>query len=57
MSNTLSRAERCRAFAEECRRIAALFPSTEVANHYRRMAEHYGSLADAEELGGLAYGH
>jgi hypothetical protein len=32
-------------------------PSTEMGNHYRRMAEHYSSLAEAEELGGLAYGH
>jgi hypothetical protein len=57
MSNTLSRIERCRTLAEECRRVAAKYPSTEMGNHYRRMAEHYSSLADAEELGGLAYGH
>ena len=54
--NILSRAERCRDLAEECRRVAALYPSTEMSNHYRRMAEHYSSLADAEELGRLAYG-
>jgi hypothetical protein len=44
--------------AEECRRIAAICaPSTEMRNHYSRMAEHYSSLAEAEELGTLAYGH
>jgi hypothetical protein len=56
MLNILSRAERCRDLAEECRRVAAMYPSTELASHYRRMAEHYSSLADAEELSRLAYG-
>jgi hypothetical protein len=56
MLNVLSRAERCRDLAEECRHVAAMYPSTEIANHYRRMAEHYSSLADAEEFGKLAYG-
>ena len=32
-------------------------PSTEKRNHYSGMAEHYSSLAEAEELGTLAYGH
>jgi hypothetical protein len=53
----LSRGERCRDLAEECRRVAATYPSAEIANHYRRMAEHYGSLADAEELRRPAHGH
>jgi hypothetical protein len=57
MLNILSRVERCRDLAEECHHVAAMYPSTEMANHYRRMAEHYSSLADAEELGRLAYGH
>jgi hypothetical protein len=51
-----SRAERCRDLAKECRNVAATYPLTEMGNHYRRMAEHYSSLADAEELGTLAYG-
>jgi hypothetical protein len=54
MLDVLSRAERCRDLAEEYRRVAAMCPSTEMANHYRRMAERYSSLADAEELGRLA---
>jgi hypothetical protein len=29
--------------------------STEMGNHYRRMAEHYTMLAEAEDLGTLAY--
>jgi hypothetical protein len=58
MSNPLYRAERCRDLAEECRAIAALCaPSTEMRIHYSRMSEHYSSLAEAEELGTLAYCH
>jgi hypothetical protein len=58
MSNPLYRAERCRDLAEECRAIAALCaPSTEMRIHYSRMSEHYRSLAEAEELGTLAYCH
>ena len=33
------------------------FSSTEMRNHYLRMAEHYSTMAEAEELGTLAYGH
>ncbi len=58
MSDALNRAERCRDLAEECRRnVAAMCGSTEMGNHYRRMAEHYTTLAEAEDLGTLAYGH
>jgi hypothetical protein len=32
-------------------------PSTEMGNHYRRMAEHCTILAEAEELGALVYGY
>jgi len=28
-----------------------------MGNHYRRMAEHYTTLAEAEDLATLAYGH
>jgi DICT domain-containing protein len=56
MSNPLYRAERYRNLAEECHAIAALCtPSTEIRAHYSRMVQHYSSLADAEELGMLAY--
>jgi hypothetical protein len=57
MSNTLSRTERYRALAEERRRVSATFLSIEIRNHFRRMSKHYSSLADAEELGRLAYRH
>jgi hypothetical protein len=50
-------AERCRDLAQECRRVAALCVSAEMRNHYSRMAEHYSTLAEAEELGKLVYGH
>jgi hypothetical protein len=40
-----------RYLAKECRAIAALCSfSTEIRTHYSRMAEHYSSLAEAEEL-------
>jgi hypothetical protein len=57
MSYPLYRAERCRDLARECRAIAALFAlSTEMRTYYSRMSEHYTTLAEAEELGTLAYG-
>jgi hypothetical protein len=57
MSNSLYRAARCRDLADECHAIAALCdPSTEMRTHYSRMAEHYGSLAEAEELSMLVHG-
>jgi hypothetical protein len=56
-TKTLYRAERCRDLAEECCAIAALCaPSTEMRIHYFGMTDHYSSLAEAEELGTLAYG-
>src|SRR5262249_27272104 len=54
MSNAMYRAERCRDLAEECRRLAAMSPSTEMRKHYSRMAERYGTLAQVEMLG-VAY--
>jgi nitrogenase subunit NifH len=47
--HVLSRAERCRDLAEECRRVAAMYPSTDTATYYRQMAEHYSSLADSDD--------
>ena len=57
MLDTLNRAERYRELAEGCRDLAAIGFSTETRNHYVRMAEHYSSLADAEEQGALAHGY
>ena len=51
MSNGLNRAERYRNLAEECRRLAAIGSPTDIRDPYLRMAEHYGALAEAEELG------
>jgi hypothetical protein len=56
MLDTLSRAQRYRDLAEGCRRLAAIGLSTETRNHYLRMAEHYSSLAEAEEQGMQAQG-
>jgi hypothetical protein len=53
MFDALNRAERYREQAEECRRLATIGFSTETRNHYLRMAEHYSSLAEAEEQGTL----
>ena len=40
-------AERYRDLAEECRRLAAIGPSTENRDRYLRLAEHYRTLAKA----------
>jgi hypothetical protein len=51
MQDALSRAERYRALAEGCRRLAEIGLSTETQDHFLWMAEHYSSLADTEEQG------
>jgi hypothetical protein len=51
MLDALHRVERYRELAEGCRRLAAIAFSTETRNHFLRMAEHYGTLAEAEEPG------
>jgi hypothetical protein len=57
MSSPLCRTGGCRDLAGECRAIAALYaPSTEVFSGQMQMAQHYGSLAEAEELVMLADG-
>lgn len=35
--------------AEECLRLAELVPVPEIAQHYRRISEHYLEMAEAEE--------
>ena len=57
MFNTLNQAERYRDLAQEYRRLAAFSFSTQMQHHYFQMAEHYSTLAEAEELGKLVYGH
>jgi hypothetical protein len=42
-------AQRCRDLAEECRRLAAIGPSTEIRNRYLRMAEALLHAAEVEE--------
>jgi hypothetical protein len=51
MLDASNRAQRYRDLAEGCRRLAAIGFTTETRSHYLRMAEHYSSLADAEEQG------
>jgi hypothetical protein len=51
MLDALDRAERYRELAEGCGRLAAIAFSTETRNHFLRMAEHYRTLAEAEEPG------
>ena len=53
MSDALKRAQRYRYLAKECWRLATVDVSTETRKHYLEMAEHYGALADAEELSTL----
>jgi hypothetical protein len=55
MSDTLKRAQRYRYLAKECWRLATVDVSTEPRKHYLEMAEHYGALADAEELSTLGH--
>ena len=45
MSYALSRAERYRDLAEECRRLAAASFSTLLRKRYSQMAENYTTLA------------
>jgi hypothetical protein len=49
MSNSLKQAEHYRGLAEEFRRLAAFSFSTQMQDHYFQIAEHYSSLAEAEE--------
>jgi hypothetical protein len=42
-------AQRCRDLAEECRRLAAIGPSTEMRNRYLRMAQALQRVAESEE--------
>ena len=51
MQDASNQAERYRALAEGCRRLAAIGLSTETRDHFLRMAEHYSSLAKVEEEG------
>ena len=49
--DALNRAERYRELEEGCRRLATIAFSTETRNHFVRMAEHYRTLAEADEPG------
>ena len=52
--DALNQAKRCRDLAEECRRLAATSLSAQMRNRYSRMAEHYSTLAEAEEHGHIS---
>jgi hypothetical protein len=49
MPDAPNQAEQYRDLAEEYRRLAATIISTEMRSRYLRMAQHYSSLAEAEE--------
>ena len=48
MLDAWTRAEHYRDLAEECHRLAVATFSTQMRNRYRRMAENYRTLAEAE---------
>ncbi len=50
MSDALKQAEHYRDLEKRYLRLAAIGSSTERRNHYLRIAEHYSTLAEAEEL-------
>jgi hypothetical protein len=47
--DALNRAKRYRELAAGCRHLADIGISSETRNHFLRMAEHYSTLAKAEE--------
>jgi len=49
MLDALNRAKRYRELEKGCRRLATIGFSAETQNHFLRMAEHYKTLAEAEE--------
>jgi hypothetical protein len=49
MSDALNRAKRYRELSAGYRRLAAVGLSMETRNHFLHMAEHYKTLARAEE--------
>jgi hypothetical protein len=49
MLDALNRAKRYRELSAGCRHLAAIGLSAETRNHFLRMAEHYSTLARAEE--------
>jgi hypothetical protein len=55
MSDALKRAEHYRDVAKRYLRLAAISPRAENRNHYLRIAHHYNTLAEAEELRTLGY--
>ena len=57
MLDAWNRAEHYRDLADECRRLATTSLSSQLRNRFSQMADQYGMLAEAEELGTLAYCH
>jgi hypothetical protein len=49
MSDPLERAQRYRDRAEECLRLSEIAEAAEIKAQYRRIAQHYLTLAKAEE--------
>ena len=55
MSDPLKRAAHYRDLAKRYLRLAEISSPTENRNHYLRIAQHYNTLAEAEELRTLGY--
>jgi hypothetical protein len=49
MSNISHRAEHYRDMADECRQLATFSVSSKLKSRFSRMADRYGTLAEAEE--------
>jgi hypothetical protein len=54
MSDASTRAQRCRDLTKECRHLAAISSLTDIRDRYLRMAEHYSTMAEADDLSTLA---
>jgi len=52
MVDALNKAERYQGRADECRRLAEIGNSSDIRNHYLRMAEYYAAFAEAEDAKG-----
>ena len=55
MSNALKQGEHYRDLEKRYVHLAEIGSSTKRRNYYRRIADHYGALAEAEELSTLRH--
>jgi hypothetical protein len=57
MLDALNRAKRYSELAKGCSRLAEIGFSTETQNYFLQMAEHYSTLAEAEEAAHTGASH